>query len=289
MHWDRALVLWAANGGISVEAFFSLNAEVSPEQKMHFMWIVRQWHTTLRFARITACRHLANAYEQGNGVMKSQEMALSILSPAAFDGDADCQFRLGMALYHGLGAKRNVPAALFWVHKAAMVDNAKAQHRLGNMLSVIEKCQAPKRALRSFYRSLAKLPSKPTDEDSKLEKGKGKVIDEDLIMAHYLDGVRHVETAYSDLYEKKMPRENALRSLEMAQQCLMPCTTCAQTISGESLLSGGAKDLVPPRALDAHILIGDIRLWFSDPKAHIYYGFAAALNFPPAQVAIGCW
>lgn len=61
------------------------------------------------------------------------EDAFQLLNPAAKDGDADAQYRIGWMYEHAKGVSRDYEAAADWYFKAAAQDNADAQCALGGL------------------------------------------------------------------------------------------------------------------------------------------------------------
>lgn len=74
---------------------------------------------------------LGRAYEEGNGVPKSDESAMKWYRKAADQGDAEAQNRVGVLYSLGLGIGRDRVEAVAWYHKAARQKNAKAMFNLG--------------------------------------------------------------------------------------------------------------------------------------------------------------
>ena len=79
------------------------------------------------------------------------------------EGDAEAQFRLGMAYYNGNGISKNYSKAYYWLQKAVGQGNNDAQIYLGNLMKIhvlIDSVRYPmiiKRTDEFQYREAAKL------------------------------------------------------------------------------------------------------------------------------------
>ena len=74
---------------------------------------------------------LSQAYEQGNGIPQSDEMAAEWCRKAAMQGNAAAQNQLGLMYLTGEGMARDKQQAVDWYHKAARQGNASAMFNLG--------------------------------------------------------------------------------------------------------------------------------------------------------------
>lgn len=71
---------------------------------------------------MNALAYLGLFYEQGIGVEKNLEQALSCYRQAAEHGDPMAQFTLGMCYFFGNGVEEDLQTALKWVNAAAEQD-----------------------------------------------------------------------------------------------------------------------------------------------------------------------
>ncbi len=74
---------------------------------------------------------LGHAYEEGNGVTQSNELAVKWYRAAAEKGDAEAQNDLGVMYRLGHGVEKNVDEAVFWFRRAAKQGQASAMFNLG--------------------------------------------------------------------------------------------------------------------------------------------------------------
>lgn len=83
----------------------------------------------------SALINLANMYEQGQGVERNLKQAVFWLQKAADLNDARGQFQLAMAYEKGMGVDRDLHQAAKWFEKAADQGDQQAQLNLGVMLA----------------------------------------------------------------------------------------------------------------------------------------------------------
>jgi TPR repeat protein len=76
-------------------------------------------------------RKLAEAYERGNGVNQSDQLAANWYRKAADLGDAEAQNRLGVMYSLGRGVEKSQEDALRWYHSSAKQGYAQAMFNLG--------------------------------------------------------------------------------------------------------------------------------------------------------------
>lgn len=80
---------------------------------------------------MNALAYLGMFYEQGIGVEKNMEQALTCYRQAAEHGDPMAQFTLGICYFFGNGVEEDTQMALKWVQSAAEQNWPEAQYFLG--------------------------------------------------------------------------------------------------------------------------------------------------------------
>ncbi len=76
---------------------------------------------------------LGQAYQQGVGVTKNMQQAISYYKKAAAQLELRAEYNLGLIYLQGLAGKPDYPAALGWLTHAAFKGNAYAQYALGQI------------------------------------------------------------------------------------------------------------------------------------------------------------
>lgn len=76
---------------------------------------------------------LSHAYENGQGVPKSDEMATFWVKQAALQGYSTAQYHYGMALLEGRGVPADPGQAAFWLDRAAMGGDGDAAALLASL------------------------------------------------------------------------------------------------------------------------------------------------------------
>ena len=71
--------------------------------------------------------------EHGRGVEKNYELALEWFTRAAQQGNAECQYNLGVIYFFGRGVNRNYKTAFKWFREAASQKVVAAQYGLAFM------------------------------------------------------------------------------------------------------------------------------------------------------------
>jgi len=80
-----------------------------------------------------ALSNVAGLYQNGNGVIKNSEIAISLYSKAAARGNPAAQYNLGLIYQHGLNGQKDEAAAFRWYEMAATQGFAPGQFALGKM------------------------------------------------------------------------------------------------------------------------------------------------------------
>ena len=246
-----------------------LGSEAADTLALHT--VIQQWYSALRLSWAVAGRHLAIAYENGQGVIKNQTTTLSLFRQSAIAGDRVSQYRYAMALYYGVGVESNHSEALSWMHKAALFGDPDSQYRLAQML---------------------------------LSKGRNG--DAVLWFSQARDKCPKAKKALEDLEEATRgtkTKNNASSLLARARKFLD--FVCEGKERGEKIIDQVRIDLLEAAtqvsthdSLHALLLLGDIGIWsgkayckgmIQDGLPIGYYIPAASLHFPYAQISMGCW
>jgi TPR repeat protein len=72
-------------------------------------------------------------YEDGKGVTRDLEQAVSWYQKAAEQGNAVAQNNLGLMYLNGSGVKKDSSQAVYWLKKSAVQGNLYAKRELENM------------------------------------------------------------------------------------------------------------------------------------------------------------
>lgn len=98
--------------------------------------------------------NLGMSYANGQGVPKDDQQAIAWLRKSAEQGDVNAQFNLGVIYGNGLGVPKDDQQAIAWYRKAAEQGNAEAQFYLGvSYVSGQGKAQDYQRAATWFRKS----------------------------------------------------------------------------------------------------------------------------------------
>ncbi|MGH9499223.1 MAG: tetratricopeptide repeat protein [Terriglobales bacterium] len=92
---------------------------------------ISQLQTKAKAGDASAQEALGRAYQKGNGVRQSDELAAQWYRKAADQGDAVAQNDLGIMYRTGAGVEKNKEEAVKWYRKAAQQGNANALFNLG--------------------------------------------------------------------------------------------------------------------------------------------------------------
>lgn len=93
------------------------------------------WEELAAKGNTTALINLANMFQQGQGVTEDQKRGLDYVHQAAAIGDARAQHELGMAYEKGTVVARDIDKAALWLKKSAEQDYADGQFAYGVMLA----------------------------------------------------------------------------------------------------------------------------------------------------------
>ena len=119
---------------VALQYAYGLGVDKDPAKAMDCLWNAIHGDPE----DMNALAYLGMFYEQGIGVEKNQEQAITCYRQAAENGDPMAQFALGMCYFFGNGLDESTKQALKWVDAAAEQNWPEAlyflglQHYLGN-------------------------------------------------------------------------------------------------------------------------------------------------------------
>jgi TPR repeat protein len=119
---------------IAAQAAAPFQQSSTPEHARNTPWTkaeISQLQVKAEAGELGAQTSLAKAYQEGDGVQPSEELAFKWYRKAAEQGVAAAQNRVGLMYSLGRGTERNKEQAVAWFHKAARAKNAKAMFNLG--------------------------------------------------------------------------------------------------------------------------------------------------------------
>jgi len=115
---------------LSIGAFASDYDELpAPSSESDFKTLSREAH----FGHIPAKYELALLYATGKGVAKDPHKALALFYEAAKHNDLNAEYAVGLYCLNGWVVEKSIPHAMYWLRRAALHGNAKAQLLLGSI------------------------------------------------------------------------------------------------------------------------------------------------------------
>ena len=112
----------------------------------------RKWLSLAKKGNTDAQYNIAVMYIRGDGLKRSNKLALYWLKKASKEEHSLSQFTLGRIYFEGIIVQKNYQKSLKWYKKAAMNGHKKAQNNLG--LMYFHGVGVKKNVRKAFYWSL---------------------------------------------------------------------------------------------------------------------------------------
>jgi len=132
----------------------------------------------------TAQRMIASMYEQGDGVAKDMNKAITWYRKAAALNDDVAQFYLGYLYYQAIGLKKDYKQVFIWFSKAAQQGNADFQYNLGNLYRYGEGTEVDLKSALKWYHLAANQDQSNAQFDLASLAADGLLINQDLVAAY---------------------------------------------------------------------------------------------------------
>ncbi len=134
---------------------------------------------------VIAQYNLGYAYDNGEGVSKSEQQAVYWYKKAANQGDIDAQNNLGYAYQNGEGVSQNYEKARYWYEKAANQGHVAAQFGLGIIYRLGEGVSQNYEKAKYWYEKAANQGHKDAQYSLGVRYAKGQGVSKNMQKARY--------------------------------------------------------------------------------------------------------